>query len=451
LDADLVILGGGPAGYSAALRAAQLGARPVLIERARVGGTCLHLGCIPAKTLLAAAELRVRAAGMEGLGLSVAAPDVAALNRRKRGVVEALASQLQSLLAASCVNVVPGEGELVEPGVVRVRRVDGGEETFRGGKVIVATGSEPRSLPGVVRVPGRVMNSNDLITADSWPDSLIIVGGGVIGAEFASLFAILGVKVVLLEALPRLLMGEDSDLGKRMMRALTRNGIEVRVGEKMESLAEESVGVRVRTVSGGDFRAAAALLCVGRSPCLSGVDAGALGLESVMGAIRVDAEMRTSLQGVFAAGDVTGGPQLAHLAAAQGRKAASSALGVEDLVDLSTVPRCVYSIPEAAAVGLGEERVRERNIKYRKAVVLWRGVSRAQCINETEGMTKVIAEEGTGRILGAHIFGHCASELISEACLAIRLNLTVKAVSDTMHPHPALSESFAQACAQLAR
>lgn len=451
MDADLVILGGGPAGYSAALEAARFKAKVVIVERARMGGTCLNFGCIPTKTLLAAAELRARALRMRGLGLSSAPLEAGALNARKREVVETLRSQLESLLKASSVTVIKGEGELSVPGEVNVRKADGSMETVRARGTIIATGSAVRPLPGVVRVPGRVMDSNDMLSADSWPSSLAIIGGGVIGAEFASLFSLLGVKVTLLEALPRLLAGEDADLGKRLARSLTAGGVEIRLGAKIESLGEEGGGVAITTASKDCLRSAAALVCVGRAPSTAGVDLHALGLKTANGAVTVDEGMRTSVPGIFAAGDVTGGPQLAHFAVAQGRKAALTFLELPERVDLDTVPRCVYSVPEAAAVGLSEESAREGNLKYRKAVLVWRGLSRAQCMNETEGMTKVIAEEGSGKILGVHIFGHGASELISEACLAMRSGLTVSDVAGTLHPHPTLSESFAEACEQLAR
>ncbi len=451
MKADLVILGGGPAGYSAALKAAELGVKPVLIERGRVGGTCLHFGCIPTKTLLAGAEMWRRAQRGEGFGMA-AAPrrvELNGLHRRKNAVVNLLAEQLEKQLRARQVAIVAAMGELVRPDLVSVRHNNGSREEIQAGRVVLATGSTPTLLPGVVRVPGRVYTSDELVAEETWPESLLIIGGGVVGVEFASLLSAGGVRVTLIEAQGGLLPEEDAELGRRLGAALAAGGVDVRVNEGLASLSVGNDGVKAVTTTGATVDAKAVLVAVGRGPCLDGVDTKRLGLLLERGAVKVDEAMRTSLSGVFAAGDVSGGPQLAHLAAAQGRVATAVALGAEESVDLATVPRCVYSIPEVAAVGLTEEQVKARRIKYLKGKSVLRGNSRAQSLDETEGFVKVLAEESSGVILGTHAIGYCASELIMEATLAVHLKLTAKQVSRVIHPHPTLAEAFQEACASL--
>jgi dihydrolipoamide dehydrogenase len=453
VDAGLLILGGGPAGYSAAYRAVAAGVKPVIVEKFRLGGTCLQTGCIPTKTLVAGAEALSRARRGEAFGFQTGEIRVAtaSLHARKRAVVDALTASLGDSLRRKGVAIIEGTATMTAPDRVSVVTGAGTVEDINARRVVICTGSAPRTFADISPVPGRIMTSEELIRADTWPASLLVVGGGAIGVEFACLLSRLGVNITIVEAMGSLLAGEDAEIGRRVARTLSASGVEVRVNEGLKSVELGAGSVMVTTTTGAVLEREALLLATGRGPVLDGIPAGILGLAlTEKGAIRVDGEMRTSLPGIFAAGDVTGGIQLAHAAMAQGRKAAATALNVPDEVDLETVPRCVYSIPEVACVGLSEEEVRGRNIKYRKSSVPFRALGRAHCLDEVEGFVKVIAEEGTGKLLGVHMLGHGVSEMISEAGLAISAGMTASRVACVQHPHPTLSEAFQEACIAVA-
>lgn len=449
MDADLLILGGGPAGYSAAYRAVSLGIKPVLVEKARLGGTCLQTGCIPTKTLLAGAEAlsKARRGGSFGFTTGEIRMETAGLHARKRAVVDALTAALGDSLRRKGVAIIEGTAEMAAPDLVNVTASSGEVERISARRVVICTGSAPRMIPGVSTVAGRVMNSDELIHADRWPASMLVVGGGAIGVEFACLLSRMGVNITIIEAQGSLLAGEDAEIGRRLARTLSASGVEVRVNEGVSGVKTGAGSVMVTTTTGAVIERESLLLATGRGPVMGGVPADRLGLElRENGAIKVDGRMGTSLPGVFAAGDVTGGIQLAHAAMAQGRVAASSALNAPDETDLETVPRCVYSLPEVACVGLSEEAVRKQDIKYRKSSVPFRAMGRAHCMDETEGFVKVIVGEETGKILGVHMIGHGVSEMISEAGLAISAGITASRIASLQHPHPSLSEALQEAC-----
>lgn len=445
---ELVILGGGPAGYSAALEAAKAGVKPVLIERGRVGGTCLHVGCIPTKTLLSAAEVwsKARRAGAYGLAGGLPAFALDQLHRRKREVIGILETNLVQEIRARGIAILDGEGTLTSPDRLEVS----GHGSIDAKQVIVCTGSKPKLLPGIDRMPGRILTSDDLISDTPWPASLVIIGGGVIGVEFASLLSQSGTKVTILEALPGLLSGEDAELGRRMAAILTSGGVTVKTNDALAKIDVLPSGVRVTSAAGAIIEAEAALIAIGRGPALSGVDAQKLGLDATPKGISVHAEQQTSLPTVWAAGDCTGGPQLAHMAVAQGRMAAANAVGADLRIDLLTVPRCVYSIPEVAAVGLTEEQAKTMNLKVRKGKAIFRGNPRAQAAAEADGFIKVLVNERDGTIAGVHAIGPLVTELIAEAALAVSLKIPAKRIAEVIHPHPTLGEAFQEACAQAA-
>ncbi len=450
--ADVLVLGGGPAGYTAALAAARRGAKPVLVDRGPLGGACLHVGCIPTKTMLAGAEVwRKLEHGISyGLAAGPHPRELSGLMARRRAVVALLADQLDRSVRAGGVAIVRGEGRLIAPDRVGVTDTSGTGVTYDARTVILATGSRPRLLPGVKLVPGRIMTSDELVAAETWPASLLVIGGGVVGVEFASLLAAAGAKVTILEALPSLLPGEDAEVGRRLGAMLAASGLDIRVGEGLRSLMADATGVHAVTDKGGMLEAEAALIAVGRAPRLDGVDPAVLGIAMERGAPRVDASLQTTVETIWAAGDVAGGPQLAHWAAAQGRLAAASALGAHETLDMNTVPRCVYSIPEVASVGLTEEQAKTQRMPVRKGKALLRGNGRAQSVNEGDGFVKVLAAEETGEIVGVHAIGHAASEIISEAALAVSLQLTARKILDVIHPHPTIAEAFQEACGQIA-
>ncbi len=446
--ADLAILGGGPAGYSAALEAAKYGAKPVLIESGRIGGTCLHVGCIPTKTLLSAAEVwsKAKRAGAYGLAGGFPAFALDQLHRRKHEVVELLAKNLEQEVRSKGIAIVQGEGTMTSPDRIEVRN----HGTIEAKQVILATGAKTRLLPGIERVPGRVLTSDDLVTDAPWPRSIVIVGGGVIGVEFASLLSQAGAKVTILEALPGLLSGEDAELGRRLAAILTASGVTIKTNDPLAKLEVLPSGVRVTSSTSEVFEAEAALIAIGRGASFSGVDTTKLGIAATPKGFTMTPGQRTSLGTVFAAGDCTPGPQLAHMAAAQGRIAAASALGRELTLDLNTVPRCVYSIPEVAAVGLTEEQAKAMNMKVRKGKAIFRGNPRAQAAAEADGFIKVLVNEADGTLVGVHAIGPLVTELIAEAAVAVSLKIPAKRLLEVVHPHPTLGEAFQEACAQAA-
>lgn len=445
---ELVILGGGPAGYSAALEAAKAGIKPVLIERAKIGGTCLHVGCIPTKTLLSAAEVwsKARKAGAYGLAGGLPAFALDQLHRRKHEVIDLLAKNLEQEIRSKGIAILDGEGTLTAPDRIEVT----GHGTLEAKRIIIATGSKPKMIPGIERSPGRILTSDDLVSDRAWPASLVIIGGGVIGVEFASLLSQAGAKVTILEALPGLLPGEDAELGRRLAAILTSAGVTVKTGDALAKLEVLPSGIRVISASSAVFEAEAALIAIGRGPALSGVDSAKLGLAATPRGITITAGQKTSLGAVWAAGDCTGGPQLAHMAVAQGRMAAANAMGRDLRIDLLTVPRCVYSIPEVAAVGVSEEQARAMNLKVRKGKAIFRGNPRAQAAAEADGFIKVLVHEQDGTIAGVHAIGPLVTELIAEAALAVSLKIPAKRLLEVVHPHPTLGEAFQEACAQAA-
>jgi len=417
--ADLIVLGGGPAGYAAALRAAGLGARVLLVEREGVGGTCARRGCIPVKAMLE----KARGGG-----------DREGMVRFREEAVSRVARGVKWLLEKAGVEIFQEEGELLAPGRVRV-----GKEELLGRAVVVATGSSPLQ-PSWAPRGERVWTSDQAVEMPFLPSPLLVVGGGPVGVELAFLYRLLGLEVHLVEARERILPGEDGEVSRAVEDLLRREGVAVYTGVGVEEIRASPHAVSVRGQGFPPLEGEVLLLAVGRRPEDGGL--GPLG----RGWVRVDERQATLLPGVFAAGDVTGQRLLAHYAFAQGMRAAEAALGLEPLARLDVVPSCVFTWPEVASVGKSEEAAREEGV----AVVIGRfpfsASGRAVTLGERRGFLKVVAEKDTGRILGVHIFGPQASEMIYAAAQAVGLGLTLAEVARIFPPHPTLSEAFFEAC-----
>ncbi len=449
---DVVILGGGPGGYAAALYGASAGLRIALIEDQRVGGTCLHRGCIPAKELLQTAEVFRTVAGAKEFGVEAGQPslDLRASQARKQQVIERLTRGLESLLKGRKVTIVPGTGSLVDAAAHHVRVSDGTE--LQGDALILATGSVPRSLPGLDFDGLRILSSDHVLELEEIPPRVAIIGAGAVGCEFASLLADLGSEVTLLEALGRVLPGTDADVSEVLTRSFTKRGIGAHAGVRVTSIE----GTRELTV-GFDANDGAhsvtvdkVIISVGRDPRSREIGLEGSGvLVDEHGYIKVDDHQRTAVPDVYAVGDVIATPQLAHVGFAEAIVAIKTLLG-EDAppVNYDKVPWAIYSHPEVAFAGLTEAQARGGGRDIVTSVHRFAGNSRALIVGESDGLVKIVAERD-GPLLGVHIVGPWATELIAEGYLAVNWEATGAEIGALIHPHPTLSELFGESALAL--
>jgi dihydrolipoamide dehydrogenase len=447
---DLVIIGGGPGGYVAAIRAGQLGLKTALIEKEAVGGTCLHHGCIPSKVLLQSAEILalIRRAAEFGIEVGEARPNLSAIIARSEQVIQRLHRGVTHLLKKNNVTVYEGHGRFVSP---RKIEVVGGEgpKTIEADHVIVATGSHVDSLPGFPIDGERIFTSDDALKKTTLPRSIVIVGGGAVGVEFAWFYSVFGVNVTIIEQAASLLPTEDVEVSALLKRSFEKRGIAVVTAAHIDQVSDRGDVFSIQTQGVLEpIRAEAILMAVGRIPNTDRLDLKRAGIEVGEGdvAIPVDERVQTSQLGIWAIGDVTTRPALAHGAMAQGVYVVETIAGLSPLpIDLSSVPRVVYCHPEVAAVGLTEAEARagEEPIKVAKAP--FSANPRAVIRGETEGWVKVISQERDGQILGAHIIGPGATELIAEFVLAKSLKVSALGLKRAIHPHLTLSETIMEA------
>ena len=445
----IVVIGGGPGGYVAAIRAAQLGAQTHLIEKENLGGTCLNWGCIPTKALLHTAELyhAVRHGERIGLKGESVTLDWAALMNRKQSVVRRLVGGVGGLLKANGVTVHKGIGELIAPGSVKVHGAN--EEVLAADAVIISTGSVPVKLkfPGS-DLPG-VIDSSGALALDKLPESMVIIGGGVIGVEFAALYAALGSKVTVVELLPEILPGIDAELAVTLKQSLGKNGVVFMNGAKLESVSQTSGGLSAKVLVGTEAKeipGEIVLVAVGRRAFTEGTGLEAAGVKMERGKVLVNGNYLTNVPGVYAIGDCNGITMLAHAASHQGIAAVEHALGHTAAEHgQPIVPACVYTSPEVAAVGLTEEKAKEQGLAYNKGVFPLAGNGKSMIEEGESGFIKILAGVKYGEILGVHMIGPRVTEMIGEATLAMRLEATVDELVTTIHAHPTVSESIGEA------
>ncbi len=444
---DVVILGGGSGGYACALRAAQLGLDVVLIEKGKLGGTCLHQGCIPTKALLHAAEVAdaTRESEQFGIKASFDGIDMAAVNNYKDGVVARLYKGLTGLVKSRGITYVEGEGRLSRPDTVTV-----GDTAYTGRNVVLATGSSPRSLPGLDIDGARVITSEHALTLDYVPRSAVVLGGGVIGVEFASVWQSFGVDVTIVEALPHLVPNEDEALSKQVERQFRKRGIAFELGARFESVDSSATGVVVKLENGKTIEADLLLVAVGRGPVSSALGYDDVGVSMDRGFVKVDEYCRTSVPNVYAVGDLIPTLQLAHAGFAEGILVAEQIGGLSPRpIDYDGVPRVTYSEPEVASVGLTEAAAREKHgdavttITYDLA-----GNGKSQIL-KTSGMIKLVALK-EGPVLGVHMVGSRVSELLAEGQLIYNWEAYADDVASLLHPHPSQSEAMGEAHLALA-
>jgi len=450
---DVIILGSGPGGYTAAVRAGQYGLRAALVERqTRLGGTCLLVGCIPTKALLHAAELwqTLREASADGIHADNFRLDFPRLIERKNEIVNQHSRGIEYLMRKNKVEVIRGEGVLKGGGRVEVRSQDG-VKTIEARAIIIATGSEARMLPGLSPDPERILTNVEILELRRVPESLVIVGAGAVGVEFASMFHRFGTRITLLEMLPRIIPLEDAEVSRELERVFHKSGIRVETGARVEQVESAENGVRVRALLGDGrvetFEAEKVLIGVGRRPNTEGIGLENTRVELDRGFIRVDERQRTAEPGVYAIGDVVAGtPQLAHVAARQGLVAVADIAGkAAQPVNPRLIPSCVYTEPGVASVGLTEEQARAQGYRVRVGKFGFRPNSMATILRRHDGFVKVVSDERYDEILGVHIIGPKAYELIGEAVTAMAAEATVETMMSAIHAHPTLYETLGEA------
>jgi dihydrolipoamide dehydrogenase len=444
--ADLVILGGGSGGYAAALRAAELGMSVVLIEKDKVGGTCLHRGCIPTKALLHTAEVADNAREGEQFGVksTLSGIDMDGVNAYKDGVISKNHKGLQGLIKSRGITYVEGEGRLVSPTAVQV-----GDQTFEGRHVLLATGSYARSLPGIEIDGTRVITSDHALQLDRVPSSAIILGGGVIGCEFASAWKSFGVDVTIVEGLPHLVPLEDESSSKLLERAFRRRKIDFSLGSLVSSVQTTADGVKVALQNGKEFEAELVLVAVGRGPVSQGLGYEEAGVAMDRGFVLVDEYCQTNVPTISAVGDLIPTLQLAHVGFGEGILVAERLAGLPVVpIDYAGVPRVTYSEPEVASVGLTEAQAKEKYGEIEVATYDLAGNGRA-AILKTAGAVKLIRAKG-GAVLGVHMVGSRVGDLVAEAQLIYNWEALPEEIAQLIHPHPTLSEALGEAALVLA-
>jgi dihydrolipoamide dehydrogenase len=461
----ILVIGAGPGGYVAAVRAAQLGGEVTLIEKENVGGTCLNWGCIPSKIMKASAELleKIHQAGEFGISVTGAArPDMARLMARKAAVINAQIQGIEMLLKHHKIRLMKGEGTINGPGAATVKSTAGEDVALTFDRLILAMGSTPTNIPSFPFDGERILSSNEALGLTEIPESILIVGGGVIGCEFACILATLGSRVTVVEALDRLLPlpSVDAECSKVLQREMKKRQIDIHVNRTVVEVTRTDTGTSV-TIGPSPFAsnlrekdkqpivvtADKVLVSIGRSPATTGVGLSTIGVAlTEKGWIRADDHMRTRAAGVYAIGDVLGPEKvmLAHAASAEAQVAAENAMGGDRTMDYRVIPSAIFTIPEVATVGLSEAQAAEMGIAARADTVLYRSMGKAQVINELAGHAKIISEKGSGKILGVHLIGAHATDLIAEGALATQNGLTVNQIAGTIHAHPTLAEIMAE-------
>jgi dihydrolipoamide dehydrogenase len=444
---DVVVVGTGPGGYVCAIRAAQLGLTVATVEDDRPGGVCLNWGCIPTKALLRNAEVvhLFERAEMFGIAVESMKADYAAAVQRSRSVADRMAKGVEFLFRKNKITLFPGTGSLKSKNTVEVRGMGGVTALEARRAVVLATGSEPKSLSGVTIDEKTVISSNGAVRNEAKPKSIVIIGAGAVGVEFADVYRSYGVEVTLLEALPRIVPIEDEEVSAQLTRSLSRRGITIKTGVKVSSVKPLGGGVVVET-DGGRFEAQQVLMAVGRVARTKGLGLETLGVALERGFVKVSPTMETSVKGIYSIGDMAGVPLLAHKAMAEGVVAAEAIAGKSPRpIDYGNVPSCTYCRPQIASIGLTEAKAKEGGREVAVGKFPFTANGKAVALGDTEGFVKVVADKKTGEILGVHIIGPEATEMIHEFAVGRTLEATVDEIMHTIHAHPTLSEAALEA------
>lgn len=444
-EKDVVIIGGGPAGYVAAIHAAHLGAKVALVEKDKLGGTCLNRGCIPTKALVRSIEVLLAAKKAPDFGIEIdnIKVDFPKIMARKSRIVSQLVAGVEELMRANKISVYKDTGRILSPHLVKVN-----DEEIATRKLIIATGSESTLLPiPGIDLPG-VLTTDDILELKELPQSLVVIGGSHVGVEFASIFRGLGTKVTIVKRRPLLLEPIDEEIGRRFAQTLPRQGIEVKIGAAVKAIRQEGAVLRVvwDTPEGEQgVEGEMVLLATGRQPYTEGLGLAKVGVKMEGQAIVVNEHLETNIPDVYAIGDVLGKSMLAHVASYEGEVAVENALGGSRRADYRAVPSCIFTHPEIAGVGITEKEAKEKGIPYKVSKFPFAACGRAVTMDETTGLVKLICDAENGKVLGMHIMGPHASDLIAEGALAIKLGATAKDIAHTIHAHPTLPEAVREA------
>lgn len=443
---DLAVIGAGPGGYPAAFTAAQKGAKVALIEAGELGGTCLNRGCIPSKALIAGAETYHQLQKAEKFGISVkdVSLDYAKLAEHKDAVVKKMRDGLQGLVAANGVTLFKGYARFISPREIKITGQD--NKVIYAERTIIASGSEPRNIPAFPCDHERILDSTSLLALKKLPKSLVIIGGGVIGCEFASLYQTLGVKVTILELLPSIIPTESKSLKEALTKIFEKRGIAIRTGVKVTGIEKTSGGVKVLVENGEAIEAEIALVSVGRKMNSSDIGLDKVGIATEpQGTIPVNNQMQTNVDGIYAIGDLVGKWWLAHVASHQGVVAAKNATGEKAIMHYNAIPAIIFTRPEVASVGLSLEDAQAKGYDVVLGTFPFEALGKAQAAADTEGFAQVVIDKKTHQILGAQVIGHEASSLIAEMTAAIANELTAECIAETIHAHPTIAEAWHEA------
>jgi dihydrolipoamide dehydrogenase len=445
---DITVIGGGPGGYVAAIRAAQLGAKVLLVEKDQVGGTCTNRGCIPTKTLLADAKMfdRLKLSSViktEGLRL-----DMEQLQDRKNKVVKRMITGVEFLLKNNGITFIRGKASFLDRKVIDVE-VEKGKEQFESQKVIIATGSVSAQIPNVPVDGEVILTSTEMLNVSSIPQDLVIIGGGYIGMEFACLFSGLGSKVTVIEMLPQIISTEDEEVIRGLTTLLKKKGLRIHTETKVKEATVKDGRAELKVIhqDGKEevFQAEKALMAVGRSPYTESLQLEKANVALNGKFIKVNERMETTSPGIYAIGDVTGRQMLAHKASAEGIVAAENASGRSNKVDYPKIPNCIFTLPEVASIGLTEKQAKEKGLRVRIGKYPFQSNGKALANGDSEGFVKVIADQELGQVVGVHILGDHATDLIGGLSVAVALETTVEELGKTVQAHPTLMEAVAEA------
>lgn len=433
---DLTVIGAGPGGYAAAVKAAELGAKVCIVEKDSLGGVCLNKGCIPTKVIIKSADTleEIRRSSEFGIDTDGYHIDLKKINERKNEVVLRLRQGMETLLKVKGIDVIKGEASLRA-----ADRIEVDSKTINSRYIIIATGAVPMEQEGLKIDHHHILSSDDALQLDRIAKDIIIIGAGAIGCEFASIYHSLGSRVTIIELLDQLLPDEDKEIAGRLEVNFKKSGINVIKNSKVVSV-EAKNGVKVNLETQGTVEAEAALLCIGRRASLSGLHPDKIGLRTDNGRIWVDGNLKTNIPNIYAVGDVTGRYFLANVASYEGAVAAESIFGTAHPADYSGIPVCIFTRPQISRVGLTEEKAGGLGLEFLVTRIPFAAISKAHILGETEGLVKLISDAQTDQVLGTHLFGPSATELISEFAIAMKGRMTIKKLTEVIYPHPTLSE-----------
>lgn len=451
---DLIIIGSGPGGYVAAVRASQLGMKAALVEKAETGGVCLNWGCVPTKALLKSAQVLEYARHAADYGINAGeapAPDFGAVIARSRGVADAMSKGVQYLLKKYNVPVISGFGRLKGAGAVEVEAADGTKEIYNAKHIILATGARSRELPNLRQDGKKIIGYREAMTLPSLPESMVVVGSGAIGSEFAGFYRTMGTEVTLVEFMPRILPIEDEEVSRTMERSFKRAKMKVMVNstvEKVDTIGEKCI-VTIKTPRGEvTVETDIVLSAVGITPNIEGIGLEEAGVKTEKGRVVVDEFYRTSVSGVYAIGDIVPGPALAHVASAEAIVCVEKIAGKNpDPVDYSNIPGCTYTTPEAASCGMTEEAAKAAGIETKTGKFMFMASGKASAAGAREGFVKLVFNAADDRLIGGHLIGMNVTEMISSLVVAHKMGATAHDLKDSVHPHPTMSEGIMEAAA----